>query len=47
MGIELVIGDWKSAKLDASVYGVILQYPTVDGKVNDYADFAKNGIDHF
>ena len=42
MGIELAIGDWKSAKLDASVYGVILQYPTVDGKVNDYADFAKN-----
>ena len=42
MGIELVVGDWMSAKLDASVYGAILQYPTVDGKVNDYADFVKN-----
>ncbi|CAN5560085.1 aminomethyl-transferring glycine dehydrogenase [soil metagenome] len=42
MGIQLVIGDWKTAKLDASVYGAILQYPTVDGKVNDYADFVKN-----
>lgn len=42
MGIELVIGNWMSAKLDASVYGAILQYPTVDGKVNDYADFVKN-----
>lgn len=42
MGIELVVGDWKSAQLDASIYGVILQYPTVDGKVNEYADFVKN-----
>ena len=42
MGIELVIGDWKTAQLNASVYGAILQYPTVDGKVNDYADFVKN-----
>lgn len=42
LGIELIIGDWKSAKLDASVYGAILQYPTIDGKVNDYADFVKN-----
>lgn len=41
MGIELIIGDWKSAKPDASVYGVLLQYPTVDGKVNDYAAFVK------
>lgn len=42
MGIELVIGDWKTTKLDASVYGVLLQYPTIDGTVNDYADFVKN-----
>ena len=42
LGIELVIGDWKSAKLDGSVYGAILQYPTIDGKVNEYADFVKN-----
>jgi glycine dehydrogenase len=48
LGIVLEIGDWKTAKLDASVYGVILQYPTVDGVVNDYATFVKdakaNGI---
>ncbi|MCW3084561.1 MAG: glycine dehydrogenase [Bacteroidetes bacterium] len=42
IGIELVIGDWKTATLDASVYGAILQYPTVDGKVHEYADFVKN-----
>jgi glycine dehydrogenase len=42
MGIELVIGNWKDAKLDASVYGVLLQYPTADGKVNDYSAFVKD-----
>lgn len=42
MGIVLETGDWKTTKLDASVYGAIIQYPTVDGKVNDYADFVKN-----
>ena len=42
LGIVLEIGDWKTAQLDASVYGLILQYPTVDGKVNDYATFVKD-----
>ena len=41
MGIELVIGDFKTASLDASVYGALLQYPSIDGKVYDYADFVK------
>jgi glycine dehydrogenase len=41
MGIELLIGDWQTFKNDASVYGVLLQYPAADGKVNDYADFVK------
>ena len=42
LGIVLEIGDWQTAQLDASVYGLILQYPTVDGKVNDYATFVKD-----
>jgi glycine dehydrogenase len=41
MGIELVIGDFKTATLDASIYGALLQYPSIDGKVYDYADFVK------
>jgi len=48
MGIELVIGDFKTAALDSSIYGALLQYPTADGKVHDYAEFASkaktNGI---
>jgi glycine dehydrogenase len=39
MGIELVIGDFKTATLDDTIYGALLQYPTADGKVHDYADF--------
>ncbi|HEX8516741.1 MAG TPA: aminomethyl-transferring glycine dehydrogenase [Bacteroidia bacterium] len=42
MGIELVIGSWKDAGKDAGVYGMLLQYPTADGKVNDYAAFVKD-----
>lgn len=37
MGIELVIGDFKTLALDESIYGVLLQYPTADGKVYDYS----------
>ena len=39
MGIELVIDDFKTGALDSSIYGALLQYPTADGKVHDYADF--------
>ncbi|RFC32537.1 MAG: glycine dehydrogenase [Candidatus Nitrotoga sp. SPKER] len=41
MGIELVIGDFKTGTLDSTIYGALLQYPTADGKVYDYADFVK------
>ena len=48
MGIELVIGDFKTATLDATIYGALLQYPTAEGCVHDYAAFVKkanaNGI---
>ena len=39
MGIELVIGDFKTAKLDSSIFGALLQYPTADGRIHDHADF--------
>ena len=41
MGIDLVIGDFRTAALDNSVFGALVQYPTTEGKVNDYADFVK------
>lgn len=39
MGINLVIGDFKTVTLDGSIYGALLQYPTADGTVHDYANF--------
>ncbi|MDO9187420.1 MAG: aminomethyl-transferring glycine dehydrogenase [Bacteroidia bacterium] len=41
MGIELVIGDFKTTTLDSSIYGALLQYPTMDGAIHNYADFVK------
>ncbi|BBJ00600.1 glycine dehydrogenase (aminomethyl-transferring) [Ferrigenium kumadai] len=39
LGIELVIGDFKTVTLSDKMYGALLQYPTADGTVHDYADF--------
>ncbi|HXU93188.1 MAG TPA: aminomethyl-transferring glycine dehydrogenase [Gallionella sp.] len=39
LGIELVIGDFRTVTLSDQMYGALLQYPTADGAVHDYADF--------
>ncbi len=41
LGIELVIGDFKTAALSEKVYGALLQYPATNGCVHNYADFVK------
>ncbi len=46
LGIELVIGDFKSVTLNDSLYGALLQYPTADGAVHDYADFVVRAKEH-
>lgn len=35
-GIEVIVGDFRTAKLDDSYFGVVLQYPNGDGEVVDY-----------
>ncbi len=40
VGIEVVIGDVNSANLDDSYFGALLQYPDINGEINDYKDFA-------
>lgn len=42
LGIELVIGDWKSTVLDESYFGALLQYPNGHGEVEDYRAFVQN-----
>ena len=39
-GIELVIGDTGTTKLDASFFGMLIQYPDINGEVTDYRDLA-------
>jgi glycine dehydrogenase len=38
-GWEVVVGDWKTAKIDDSTFGALIQYPTTDGAVTDYREF--------
>ena len=39
LGIELVIGDFKTVTLGDNLYGALLQYPAANGVIHDYADF--------
>lgn len=39
-GIELVVANVDSVKLDQSFFGALLQYPDMDGEVCDYRNFA-------
>ena len=46
LGIELVIGDFKTVTLNENLYGALLQYPAADGAVHDYADFVTRAKAH-
>ncbi len=39
IGIEIVEGDYKTATIDASYFGAIVQYPNDKGSVEDYSNF--------
>jgi glycine dehydrogenase len=39
LAIEIVVGDFQKQIIDHSFFGALLQYPTADGKVHDYAAF--------
>ncbi|MBN1447478.1 MAG: aminomethyl-transferring glycine dehydrogenase [Bacteroidetes bacterium] len=45
LGYELVIGDWENAKLDASYFGALVQYPDINGAAQDYRAFVQNAHD--
>ncbi len=42
LGIELVIGDFKTAVLTEEYFGAIIQYPTSDGNIYNYSSFVEN-----
>lgn len=39
IGIELIYGDYKTAKIDNTYFGAIVQYPNNNGSVEDYRSF--------
>jgi glycine dehydrogenase len=39
LGIELKIGDFRTAEADERWFGVIVQYPNSNGEIEDYASF--------
>src|SRR5687767_7665512 len=40
-GWEVVVGDWRTFRFDAAVFGALVQYPTTDGAVVDYREFCE------
>ena len=40
IGVEIVVGDFREFAVDDDVFGALVQYPTTDGKIEDYHDFA-------
>ncbi len=52
LGIETIVGDWKTFDFDdvtataTPVFGVLLQYPTTSGQVEDYRQFVETAHAH-
>ena len=40
-GIDVVVGDHRSATLGEDIFGVLVQYPATDGAIYDYRELAK------
>ncbi len=40
-GMDIVVGDYKTAELDESFFGAIIQYPNSEGLVSDYKAFVE------
>jgi glycine dehydrogenase len=41
LGIEVVLGDHRTFRFNESVFGALVQYPSTDGAIFDYENFAK------
>jgi glycine dehydrogenase len=42
IGIEIVFGDYKTANIDKTYFGALVQYPNNKGSVEDYKTFIEN-----
>ena len=41
VGIDMIMGDYKTIELDSSFFGSIVQYPNNNGSVDDYKEFVE------
>jgi glycine dehydrogenase len=41
LGIELIIGDYRTFNSDGKIFGALLQYPCKDGNIEDYSAFTQ------
>ncbi|MEL7036281.1 MAG: aminomethyl-transferring glycine dehydrogenase [Cyanobacteria bacterium J06592_8] len=39
LGIEIIVGDFKTFEFDTPIFGALLQYPATDGAIYDYREF--------
>jgi glycine dehydrogenase len=46
IGIKVVTGDWKEYKIKPETFGVLVQYPTMQGAVEDYQSFVESAKAH-
>jgi glycine dehydrogenase len=42
IGVELVIADISKTELTDDIFGLLVQYPTADGEINDYKELFEN-----
>ncbi|HEX3724179.1 MAG TPA: hypothetical protein VHV31_15430, partial [Nitrolancea sp.] len=45
IGIDVIVGDYRTFDFNTPVFGVLVQYPATDGVVFDYEDFARRAHD--
>ncbi len=41
LGIKIETGDWKTVQLSDKIYGALVQYPAMNGAVQDFSGFVK------
>lgn len=46
IGVKVVTGDWKEYKIKPETFGVLVQYPNMQGAVEDYQSFVESAKAH-
>ena len=46
LGIEIIVGDFKTFEFDTPIFGALLQYPATDGAIYDYRKFIETAHQH-